>query len=557
MPRRAPASSWTFTKRFRSGAFGWRSSRLACERLREATTELRAAAAVDPIRAADGAVLLCERLTPALQNVDSGSGALGRSTNEAVAVAIELLRRAPATVEVRRRWLQRLFEAFTDDGFGYLHDLGEAWGDLCVDDALAHEWLEALFGLCRTTLADPSPGTMFSGLVPCLSVLRRLGRHAVVVDLLAPLPSYHPMQQERASALAALGRTDEAVAAAMAAQPPNQALLERILREAGRAEEAWRGYGRLRPLHGQAAAHFRRVVADYPTLPPARLLRDLIETSPGDEAMWLASAVELGEHDLAIQLVQKSPANLATVLRIVEQQLDRAPRLVHAIALQTLRWIEGGRRGGATAENARVLVVGMLTAAQRLGLPPDEVVRSLATLLEGAGTNSLLAGLVANLPRPDAARAVGQSTRVAAAAGASAPEPGLPSTAKPQQHRAAASLADGAASTPPLGVSVSATFLAFVQPMLGDVGANEAARAALLQLATLAWNVVVFADDRGDASALVACRARLQDTGEESPFEWLVARRRSAFAAHRWLVRDSSFVVDAAGQLRLRVEAGH
>ena len=42
-----------------------------CDRLHEAVTEIQAVARVDPVRAADGAVTLMERLWPALEQIDT------------------------------------------------------------------------------------------------------------------------------------------------------------------------------------------------------------------------------------------------------------------------------------------------------------------------------------------------------------------------------------------------------------------------------------------------------------------------------------------------------
>jgi hypothetical protein len=64
---------WTFAARFRRGAFGWKSA-LPVQRLKEAITEIRQVARREPVLAADGAVSLLEKLSPALEQVDSSSG---------------------------------------------------------------------------------------------------------------------------------------------------------------------------------------------------------------------------------------------------------------------------------------------------------------------------------------------------------------------------------------------------------------------------------------------------------------------------------------------------
>ncbi len=50
--------TWAFESRLRARAFGWRSSHLACQRLKEAVTEIKKAARTDPVMAGEGVVSL-------------------------------------------------------------------------------------------------------------------------------------------------------------------------------------------------------------------------------------------------------------------------------------------------------------------------------------------------------------------------------------------------------------------------------------------------------------------------------------------------------------------
>jgi hypothetical protein len=52
---------WTFAARFSAGVYGWKASRLACQRLREAVSEIKKVAKKDPISGAEGAVRLMEK----------------------------------------------------------------------------------------------------------------------------------------------------------------------------------------------------------------------------------------------------------------------------------------------------------------------------------------------------------------------------------------------------------------------------------------------------------------------------------------------------------------
>ncbi len=55
-------------------------------------SEIKKAARRDPMLGAEGAVLMLERISPALENVDSSSGAIGTAVNNAIADARPLRR---------------------------------------------------------------------------------------------------------------------------------------------------------------------------------------------------------------------------------------------------------------------------------------------------------------------------------------------------------------------------------------------------------------------------------------------------------------------------------
>jgi len=80
---RPPAYKWAFAARFRRHAFGWRSQP-AVQRVRDAAAEIQKVAKKDPALAAAGAVLFLEKVSPALEQVDSSSGAIGTAVNHAI-----------------------------------------------------------------------------------------------------------------------------------------------------------------------------------------------------------------------------------------------------------------------------------------------------------------------------------------------------------------------------------------------------------------------------------------------------------------------------------------
>ena len=106
---------WEFRSRFRRHAFGWRSQP-AIQRIRQAVTEIKRAARRDPVLGAEGAVLLLERISPALENVDSSSGAIGTAVNKALDALVPLIAEVVADIELREGWLDRLWAAVVAAG---------------------------------------------------------------------------------------------------------------------------------------------------------------------------------------------------------------------------------------------------------------------------------------------------------------------------------------------------------------------------------------------------------------------------------------------------------
>ena len=112
--------TWTFKARLRARAFGWRGSHLACQRLKEAVTEIKKVARTDPVTAGDGVVSLMERIWPAFQDIDTSSGALGGAVYWAQDELLPIAIAAPADRKTRDKWLECLWQAIEDDGVDYL-----------------------------------------------------------------------------------------------------------------------------------------------------------------------------------------------------------------------------------------------------------------------------------------------------------------------------------------------------------------------------------------------------------------------------------------------------
>ena len=151
---------WQFAARFRRNAFGWRSQP-AIPRVHEALVEIRRVARRDPVLAAEGAVLFLEKVSPALEHVDSSSGAIGTAVNHAIEELVSIIAKAPVDLGRRARWLERLWDAYVADAIPYIETLGECWGELCVTRELASIWADNLIDLLRANWSDHKPGSYF------------------------------------------------------------------------------------------------------------------------------------------------------------------------------------------------------------------------------------------------------------------------------------------------------------------------------------------------------------------------------------------------------------
>jgi hypothetical protein len=201
---------WEFQARFRRHAFGWRS-RPAILRIKQAVSEIKKAVRRDPVLAADGAVLLLERISPALENVDSSSGAIGTAVNNAIAQLVPIIVDAPAAASTRERWLERLWEAYQADEMPYIEQLGDNWGELCASKELAAAWAEQLIGITRLALSpDKGVRGFFCGTSACLSALYHAERYQEIVELVGEKEIWS-YKSWAVKALAAMGKKSQAI----------------------------------------------------------------------------------------------------------------------------------------------------------------------------------------------------------------------------------------------------------------------------------------------------------------------------------------------------------
>lgn len=339
--------AWQFRAHFRRHAFGWRSQP-AIRRIKEAVAEIRKVARRDRVLAADGAVALLERLSPALEHVDSSSGAIGTAVNDAIGALVPIIAGAPADPKTREGWLERLWAAHEADQIPYIEGLADHWGGLCASEDLASAWADRLVGVTRRALSpDPSLRGYFHGTSACLSALYRAGRYPEIVDLVQGDVIW-PYKQWAVKALAAMGRKSEAIRYAEACRGPwtpdggVDALCEETLLSSGLVDEAYRRYGLRAHRAGTYLATFRAVVRTYPHRAPAQVLDDLAKSTPGDEGKWFAAAKEAGLYDEALALAGRSPCDPKTLTRAARDLAEEQPAFALGAGLLALHWLVRG-----------------------------------------------------------------------------------------------------------------------------------------------------------------------------------------------------------------------
>ena len=359
---KTPAIAWTFRARFRRGAYGWRGSRLAVSRIHEALKEIGAVARKDAVAAAQGAVLFLEKLSPALSDIDSSSGALGDAAWSAVQELAPIIAQAPVGTAIRSKWLERLFTAIQEDDPPYIESLGDHWGELCATPELASSWADELAPALRRVQEDRRRGVFgyFSGTSLCYSALFKAGRHDELLELLAIDPkTIWPYLVWGGRVLLDRGQVDEAIAYVKAAAGSTTSdetiagFAEAALVQAGRRAEAYERYAIQANQANSYLSTYRAIAKKYPEIAPDRLFRDLVASTPSEPGKWFATAKTIKLFDQASELAWASPCDPKTLTRAARDHLDRRPDFAMDCALAALHWISLGHGYELTALDVR------------------------------------------------------------------------------------------------------------------------------------------------------------------------------------------------------------
>lgn len=342
--------TWEFRKYIRSNAFGWRSSALAINRLGEAVSEIKKVAKVEPLAAGEGVVQLCERIWPALQQVDSSSGALGTAVVNSLEALMPVLIDSPADETMRSLWLERLFVAVQEDGVEYLDVVQHYWAEICRYPALINYWADFILPMLRLAWSDRDSHGYFSGDTICLVCLVEAGRYKELKSILSlQRHLFWPNNQYWAEALLRQGKLDEAIQYAEVMVDGNGysydssiwRFCEKALIDAGRIDEAYERYGLLSFPETTYLNQFRAIKKRYPNRNPRQILLDLIDNSENKGA-WFASARQSGYLDIALDCAISGQVDPKTLIRAAKATAEKQPEFAEAIAMRAIELIVQG-----------------------------------------------------------------------------------------------------------------------------------------------------------------------------------------------------------------------
>jgi len=395
----AKAHKWQFAPRVRRNAVGWKSQP-PIQRIKEALAEIKAVAKKEPILAADGAVLFLAKLAPAIEGVDSSSGAIGTAVNRAIETLVPIIAKAEVSRAVREKWLDRLWKAIQEDAMPDLESMGDFWGDLCATPEIAAKWADYLAPTLATMwnhCASTGEYGYFKGTTACLSALYAAGRREELLALIEKSQSKYKSWHYRmwgAKALAKAGRWADAIQYAEDSKGLNAPLAsiaefcEGAMLDAGFVDAAYSRYAVEATYATTNLATFKAIAKKYPNKPKETILRDLIASQPGQEGKWFAAAKDAGFFELAIELANRSPADPRTLIRAARDYAVERPEFALAAGMTALRGIAKGYGFDITGADVLDAYAAVMATAGAAGVDETVVktdVRALIAASRGGG----------------------------------------------------------------------------------------------------------------------------------------------------------------------------
>lgn len=389
---------WAFKPGMRANAYSWKSSAKAIDRLKSASSEIRAVARTDPTAAAEGVIALAQRIWPAFEHIDTSSGALGNAVRRTLEDLLPILIEAPADEKTRAKWLDQLREAIEDDGVDYLAPIADRFGQIAAYPQIMNLHADRDLDMIRAAWADHARFSHVTTGTLTLSCLLEAGRYDELMALLAlKKTSLWFDMKFGAEALLRQGREDEALAFAEALLKDDgrqwgyhdiAQFCEGILLRQVREEDAYLRFGLPTASGNTYLAMWRDLVKRYPDLDARRILVDLIE-SHGSKGKWFAAAKTAKYLDLALDCAAHSDAAPATLIRAARDFAIKEPAFAAQVGLHAIAHLLAGRGYEPGPLDIDEAVTHVMAASARIG-QGDAVLRELQRLAANAATDVIM-----------------------------------------------------------------------------------------------------------------------------------------------------------------------
>jgi hypothetical protein len=339
---------WHFKPYFRAKAFGWRGSQLAIKRIKEALKEINNINKTNKILAAEGAIYLMSRFWLAFQHIDTSTGSLGNAVNLAMEKLLTIIIQAPASLIIRQHWLDILWQILQDDGVDYVAEISDKWGELAGFPEEASRRADEFSFIVKMEWESNRSAIHFDAAY--LSALFFAKRYDEIMEIIekAPYPSWR-INKFGAMVLAltdinkAIAYAEQARHAINAPQLSIDEYCETVLIDSGQSEEAYKRYAISANQANTYMNWFNRIKKKYRAIKSdQQILFDLIDAKVTEPGKWFSVANKLKQYDLAIKLIQKSPADPKTLNRAAKASLEENPSYALKVALFSLQWMVMG-----------------------------------------------------------------------------------------------------------------------------------------------------------------------------------------------------------------------
>jgi hypothetical protein len=397
---KTPVHKWAFKPGMRAGLYSWRSSSKAIERLKSATSEIKAVNRSDPVTAAEGVVALAERIWPAFEHIDTSTGALGTAVYRTLTDLVQVLIAAAAPEPARAKWLERLRTAIEDDGVQYLQPISDRFGEIAVYRNLQNMHADRDLDMIRSAWADHSSFAFVATATLTLSCLLEAARYEELTELVGLQKSrYWSDDRFVAEALLRQGREEDALAHAESLLRKEQRpwgfhdisrFCETILVQQGREEDAYRRFGLPSASGNTYLAMWRDLVKRYPDLDARQILKDLME-SHGSQGKWFAAAKTAKYLDIALDCAAQPDAAPATLIRAARDFAIKEPAFAAQVGLHAISHLLAGRGYEPSPFDMDEAVGHVMAASARIG-QGDQVLRELKRLAANSAVDVRMSG---------------------------------------------------------------------------------------------------------------------------------------------------------------------